>query len=199
MSGLTPIALVRFRDQLGTRGSSFERLADEIGCGRSHVSQVLHGHRLGGDTWPLIRAVVTDGEWATLLQMEHCATWNTAQCALGDGVFVWRMRVRCGWCRQPQGFKACARAAAGKTTHSVCPVCFEARRHELEALNAGAKPEVAVPESRAYLVRTDAGLQVHHSTSRPALADDRELSPAFVNGDAAHAPIRCALGTRLSR
>lgn len=134
MSGFTPIPISRFRDQLGSRGLTIERLADDIGRGRSHVSQVLWGHRAGGDTWARIRAVVTDEEWATLLQMEHCATWNAAQ--LTSAAPDWVLRVTCAWCRAPMGFKACRREQAGATSHGICPTCYTGQLADLDALAA---------------------------------------------------------------
>lgn len=137
-------------------------------CGRAHLSQVLWGHRSSPETMARIYAVVTPVEWALLVPLEHFATWNKAQLAAGDDAPVWQMRVVCAWCQRPQGFKACVRARARGITHGVCPDCHD---REMAALEAET--------GRAYLVRTEAGLQVHRSTSGepPALADDREILP----------------------
>ncbi len=134
MSGLTPIPLAHFRDAIGARGSSMSGLADDIGRSRPRVSDVIWGHRDGAEIMPLIRAVVTDAEWALLCRMEHFATWNNAQCAHGEAALVWQMRVRCGWCKAPQGFKACVRAMAGKVTDGLCPDCYAVKCAEIEAL-----------------------------------------------------------------
>lgn len=190
MSGLTPVPLYAFRQMLRWRGSSCEQLADEIGCGRAHTSQVLNGHRAGGDTWARIYAVVTEPEWAMLSQLEHCATWNKRQLAAGETAMVWQMRVQCGDCRRWEGFRPCVRKMARKVTHGLCPDCYARALAQLEAM----KPVESEDRSRAYLVRTEAGLAVHRSETRPALADDRELPQAYIASDAAAAPIRCALG-----
>jgi len=193
VSGLTPFPLYSFRRMLRARGSSCEILADEIGCGRAHTSQVLNGHRPGGDTWARIYAVVTAEEWAFLSQLEHCATWNRRQLAAGETAMVWQMRVQCGSCRRWEGFRPCVQKMARKVTHGLCPDCYAVEMAKLDALIA---EEVGADASRSHLVRTEAGLAVHRSPTRPALADDRELPQSFVEGDAAAAPIRCALGRK---
>jgi hypothetical protein len=134
VSGFTPIPLTHFRHALKARGVSLGELADQIGRARHHVSQVLHGQRNGAEVWPLIRAVVTAEEWAILLHMEHCATWNTAQCDVGDTAMVWQMRASCAWCAAPDGFRACVRAMAGEVTHGLCPACYASERAVLKAL-----------------------------------------------------------------
>lgn len=78
MAGLTPHAIYLFRRSLRARGLSMEQLAEDCGRGRSHLSQVIQGRRPGGYTWARIRSAVTPEEWKMLLQMEHCAAWNSA-------------------------------------------------------------------------------------------------------------------------
>ena len=78
MAGLTPHALYLFRRSLRARGSSMAELAERIGRGRSHLSQVIQGRRTGGYTWARIRSAVTPEEWELLLRLEHCAAWNSA-------------------------------------------------------------------------------------------------------------------------
>lgn len=197
MSGLTPFPLYSFRRMLRARGSSCEMLADEIGGGRAHTSQVLNGHRPGGDTWARIYAVVTEEEWAVLSQLEHCATWNRRQLAAGETAMVWQMRVQCGGCRRWEGFRPCVQKMARKVTHGLCPECYAIELAKLEAMSS---PAVETEDRRRpYLVRTEAGLAVHRSETRPALADDRELPQAYIESDAATTPIRCELGRGAAR
>jgi hypothetical protein len=146
MAGLTPLPLTRFRAQIGARGLSVEQLADRIERARSHVSQVLWGHRPSGDTWARIRAVVTDGEWDTLLQLEHCATWNSAQQAAGEAAVVWLMRTECAWCGDRIGFVPCCERQAGAVSHGMCPRCYASEMAQIEAIRP-----------RAHLVATEAG------------------------------------------
>lgn len=78
MSGLTPNALYLFRRSLRARGLNMATLAERIGRGRSHLSQVVQGKRPGGYTWARIRSAVTAEEWEMLCKLEHCAAWNSA-------------------------------------------------------------------------------------------------------------------------
>lgn len=145
MSGLTPLPLTHFRKALRGRGVTFESLADEIGLSRTHVSEVLHGRRDGAEVYPRIQAVVTAEEWAHLLRMEHCATWNTAARAQGSTARVWAMRQQCAECKRWEGFVSCVEAVAGSVTHSICPDCYPKFKAQIDALCDGiaAQPEPA--------------------------------------------------------
>src|SRR4051812_33427102 len=153
MSGLTPTALYEFRRRLWGREFSLEMLAAAIPTSRPYLSQVLWGHWASPDTWQKIRAWVTPEEWAILLELEHCATWNKEQAALETaGARPWLMRRRCAKCQKWEGYEPCVGAQAHKITHGLCPSCYE---REMELLS------VALP--RAHLVETEAGLAVHRS------------------------------------
>ena len=181
MSGFTPVAITRFRAALRARGLGLGELAKQAGTSRAYLSQVLWSHFYSPETWSRIRACVTPPEWAELLHVENCATWNTraeAQAARCKDVFL--IRVVCAWCDEPQGFKACAHSEPGAVTHSLCPSCLAVNFPGIKTRGAA----VAHP----HLVRTEAGLQVHHSKTVPALAD-RELAEP---GDARTATITCA-------
>jgi len=64
----------RFFAQLHRRGESVVNLALKLGCGRSHLTQVLNGTRLGGRTLDKLPDVLTAEELALL---EHRSTWRT--------------------------------------------------------------------------------------------------------------------------
>lgn len=51
MSGIKPIAVTEFIRTLKGRGMTLSELANQMNCGRSHLSQVINGHRPGGHTW----------------------------------------------------------------------------------------------------------------------------------------------------
>lgn len=179
MSGLTPPALSRFRDLLGARGSSMDQLAVDCMCGRAHLSQVVNGHRPSPETMGRIYAMTSGAEWAELVSLEHFATWNKQARAVRYG---FQQQVTCAWCKTPQGFQPCDEISARAVTHGMCPPCYgvyfggadaaEVARFTEEARAMRGRP-------RAFLVRTEAGLDVHRSAdgTPPALADDREISP----------------------
>jgi hypothetical protein len=181
MSGLTPTALYEFRRLLWGRDFPLELLAAALPVGRSHLSQVLWGYRPSPETWQKVRAWVTPDEWAILLQLEHCATWNKAQEARESaGERAWLMRRQCATCKKWEGYVPCVAASAHKITHGICPDCY--RREILDVIAASPQPI-----RRPYLVKTE-------SATRPELASDRELTPEDFSGSAQAAPISCAPG-----
>lgn len=73
MSGMKPIALTEFLRSLRARGKSLSIIAQELHCGRSHLSQVVNGRRSGGHTWRKLATVLTVDE---LKLLENCSTWK---------------------------------------------------------------------------------------------------------------------------
>jgi hypothetical protein len=49
---------------LSRRQFDVSKLADQIFAGRAHVTQVLLGQRRGANTWPKLKRVMTDQEYA---------------------------------------------------------------------------------------------------------------------------------------
>lgn len=176
MAGVTPLPVYNFRRALRARGMEINDLAAACMCGRAHLSQVLWGHRRSDETMARVYAVTTPAEWAHLVPLEYVSMWNARQVAAGPEALVWQMRVVCAGCQQLQGFKPCIAEMAREVSHGLCTDCFAAERERITAFFATR------PRPRAYLVRTEAGLQVHRSLdgTAPALADDREIvSEAF--------------------
>lgn len=173
MAGLTPLPVYHFRRALRARGVDIKDLADACMCGRAHLSQVLWGHRRSDETLARVYAVTTADEWARLVPMEFIATWNKRQEVAGPDALVWQMRVVCAGCQTLQGFKPCIAEMAREVSHGLCTDCFAAERERITAYFAERK------RPRAFLVRTEAGLDVHRSAdgTPPALADDREFAP----------------------
>ena len=66
MSGIKPVALTWFYRSLHARGTNLTRIADQIFCGRSHLSQVISGKRPGGHTWRKLMTVLTPEELTLL-------------------------------------------------------------------------------------------------------------------------------------
>lgn len=184
MAGLTPFAFSTFRRLLRARGSSLENLAAEIGTGRAYLSRVLWGHFASPETWARIHAVVTPEEWRALCDVEHCPAWNNQAPDL-----PWCVRVVCGWCGEAQPFKPVATPAApGAVSHGLCPACFDSQFPQLRAMAPAVCARVEYA-ARSYLVRTEAGLQVHDSREVPALADARD----FATGDDVEIETTCRL------
>jgi hypothetical protein len=155
MSGLTPIPLLEFRRALGARGWSLCDLADAAQCSPQHLSRMLWGRdRRGGLTlFNRLRACVTPREWVLLLGLPHIREWNDAQSA--RGAMPWRVRWVCAECGATLGFVPAPTATLpGAARPGVCPDCVE-RLTRRTAL---------------WLVRTEAGLQMHAADARPACA-----------------------------
>lgn len=64
MSGFKDERVLRLHRKLKARGTSVGKVADQIFCGRSHVSQVIAGTRAGRHTWPKLERVLTAEELA---------------------------------------------------------------------------------------------------------------------------------------
>jgi hypothetical protein len=62
MSGIKDVNLSWFFRSLHARGMDVTKLAEQLMCGRSHLSQVLNGRRPGGHTWPKLQRVLTPRE-----------------------------------------------------------------------------------------------------------------------------------------
>lgn len=66
-------ALVEFIDQLGRDGMTVTDLAELARVGRSHLEQMLHGHRAGRCTWRHIIPLLSND---AVFLLEQCSAWN---------------------------------------------------------------------------------------------------------------------------
>lgn len=73
MSGFTRLTMLQ--DLLGQRDTNITKLAAEIGAGRSHLSQVLNGHRTGGITRVALYKKLTTLEIACLGWGDDYLAW----------------------------------------------------------------------------------------------------------------------------
>jgi hypothetical protein len=133
MSGLTPIPIAEFQRCLRARGSSMSALAAEIGVARNTLWRALRGETGADEIRKRVHACTTEAEWAHLIQLEHWATWNTAQLALSDASRPWLMRSECMHCRGDRHFVPSCRVSARGVTSGLCPDCLRTHYPEFAA------------------------------------------------------------------
>ena len=80
MSGLKPPEMSKFARSLSDRGTSVQKLADEINCSRPTLTRILNGSRRRNWLWDKVRPLLTDRE-IELLDVALRHPWNKQRIA----------------------------------------------------------------------------------------------------------------------